>query len=85
MKFNEFVDKFGFSYAFLADQFDVSPLTISRIYSGEVYPRPPLQRKIVEWTNNLVSANELIGLPRVFEKEFNLESKLKKISIRSKK
>lgn len=85
MKFNEFVDEYRFSFASLANVFDVSEVTISKIYYGTVYPRPPLQRKIVEFTNNLVSANELIGLPREFLKEFSLDSKLKKFSIRSKK
>lgn len=84
MKFPEFVDQYGFSFGFLARELGTTVTTISKIYKGTWYPRPPLQRKIVEWTNNLVSANELIGLPRVFEKEFQAESKLKKITIKRK-
>jgi transcriptional regulator with XRE-family HTH domain len=54
----------GISFAEAASALDISPAQLSRIETRKQLPQPELILRIAAWTDNRITANDLLGLKK---------------------
>jgi len=64
MEFSEFVDKSGMSFSELARRIGINHVTVINAYYKRRIPNPDSIKAIVNFTNWMVTPEEILGLER---------------------